>query len=350
MTAKRGKKEIDAGQNLHEVASKLEEPSWQTNASSVSLLDKKTDVLGSKEEEETDRKLKDTISGKEKGEDASIILSDMDRKKMAKSSNENSTCKAHWSALLNLGAAASGLSIALSHDSMKSLKYCISWLQYAIAHIEHHVNDLQDFMDALRKDGSSLTPAAMQKLANTQKEITELIRTIIDVASKYVDNALPEYARRIVKNCLLSLPERWRNASLKLADASQSPSKQHVQTPSGANEDDMQIQKYCHPSVEVTAAKLLTLGVESLKIMKRMMQVLVEVMDHADSWVERLGSMLPQSTASSSTPSRPHGSKHGASDTDSLEEHDQKRMRKDDWNEHESLSPKRPSDSLPKKE
>lgn len=55
-----------------------------------------------------------------------------------------------WQQLVVHASSAAGSTAAvISEESMKCLKYCLSWLQYAIRHIEQQMNVLRDFLVSL---------------------------------------------------------------------------------------------------------------------------------------------------------------------------------------------------------
>lgn len=207
----------------------------------------------------------------------------------------DSRSSALWAILYKHGTRVSGLSAALSTDAMRGLRYCLTWLHYALAHIEYHMDELQALIGGFRDDDPVLVLAAAQKLAKIRHEITELLRTVIVVASKYTSGALPEYARNIVRQCLLSLPERWRDSSERVTcSASQRADKKLLlvdteRTESPASSKGYQIE-------EIAARKLLSFASESLETIQKMAQVLTDVLAHAEDWVERFSAVSTRSS------------------------------------------------------
>jgi len=123
--------------------------------------------------------------------------------------------RSRWQAVL---LEAGGLSAALSEDSMRRLKYCLQWLQYATAHIDAQILILRDFTANLQPwPSDSLTanrrpPISeehMRKLIDVRRDIVHTIRQVVDVVSKYAGGALPEPARGRVRGFILKLPQRW---------------------------------------------------------------------------------------------------------------------------------------------
>ncbi|KAF8210882.1 transcription factor Opi1-domain-containing protein [Mycena galopus ATCC 62051] len=139
--------------------------------------------------------------------------------------------RSRWQAVL---LEAGGLSAALSDESMRRLRYCLSWLQYATQHIDAQILILRDFIASLHPlppPGSNanansssltistsasatgpaleLTPDHLRTLAHLRSDIVHTIRQVVGVVSKYAGGALPEPARGTVRGFILDLPKRF---------------------------------------------------------------------------------------------------------------------------------------------
>ncbi|KAJ7766549.1 transcription factor Opi1-domain-containing protein [Mycena maculata] len=127
--------------------------------------------------------------------------------------------RSRWQAML---LEAGGLSAALSDESMRRLRYRLSWLQYATQHIDAQILILRDFIASLHalppappsSPSSSptepeLTPAHLRTLAHLRADIVHTIRQVVGVVSKYAGGALPEPARGRVRGFILDLPKRF---------------------------------------------------------------------------------------------------------------------------------------------
>ncbi|WFD30638.1 25S rRNA (cytosine(2870)-C(5))-methyltransferase [Malassezia sp. CBS 17886] len=193
-----------------------------------------------------------------------------------------SNCR--WSSLLmEVGATASGLSLAMSHESMKRLKYCISWLQYAIAHTEHRISVLRALMDDMQSNSDKVVGTVAQQLLQIRQDVMHIIRSVICVASQYANDALPDYACKLVRQFILSLPDRWsvKNASLDLPQSMMGLMSEPEADSAPVQEPDL--EKY-----ERAASNIMALAVETLDIVRNVAQVFGDVVDRADLWVERL--------------------------------------------------------------
>ncbi|KAJ6621543.1 transcription factor Opi1-domain-containing protein [Mycena sp. CBHHK59/15] len=139
--------------------------------------------------------------------------------------------RSRWHAML---LEAGGLSAALSDESMRRLRYCLQWLQYATQHIDAQILILRDFIASLSVHPSSaasssssnstpslntskngtypdppeLTPDHLRTLAHLRSDIVHTIRQVVGVVSRYAGGALPEPARGRVRGFILGLPRR----------------------------------------------------------------------------------------------------------------------------------------------
>ncbi|CAO1627877.1 unnamed protein product [Parajaminaea phylloscopi] len=207
-----------------------------------------------------------------------------------------------WSSMLvEAGATAGGLSAAMSEESMKSLKYCLQWLQYATAHIEHQITVLRDLIVKLNHGELELTSPAAQNLTQIKGDVVNTIRSVVDVVGKYAGGALPEPARVSVKAFILSLPARWatvnrapaltNTSSFGGSPASPSFSPAHLGGSSSASSPPSSSGATAAMTAAATAQaanRVLTLAVESLDILRSVTVVVGESLDRADLWVERL--------------------------------------------------------------
>ncbi|GAA95485.1 uncharacterized protein L969DRAFT_614927 [Mixia osmundae IAM 14324] len=259
----------------------------------------------------------------------------------------SSGSRSRWQAMLvEAGVTAGGISAAVSEESMKSLKYCLQWLQYATAHLDHQIGVLRDFIAALNADaaeGTMITAHSAATLSNIKRDVVETIRRVVDVVSKYAGAALPEHAKRFVRQSILSLPVKWAAAIQQPAANRQRPSGLGSRSPtpgspmsaasprmgaspqmfgsspaspsfspshaSGgyfAQRRSMLASSAGSPSqsmsrsassdrgassrtnTEEAAERVLTFAVESLDMLRGVMIIFGESVDRAEAWVERL--------------------------------------------------------------
>ncbi|KAE8212849.1 hypothetical protein CF327_g3557 [Tilletia walkeri] len=209
------------------------------------------------------------------------------------------------SMLVEAGVTAGGLSAAMSNESMKSLKYCLHWLQYATARIEHQITILRDTMVKLNHGELDLSSPAVQNLTMIKGDVVTTIKGVVDVIGKYAGIALPEQARRSVKAFVLSLPARWasvnriqtpapriagagvRRSSFGGSPASPSFGPEFSQQGHGGDLSGSSSALQVHETSQA-ANRIITLAVESLDILRNVTIVFGESLDRADVWVERL--------------------------------------------------------------
>ncbi|KDN52312.1 Opi1-domain-containing protein [Tilletiaria anomala UBC 951] len=226
-----------------------------------------------------------------------------------------------WSGMLaEAGVTAGGLSAAMSEESLKSLKYCLQWLQYATAHMEHQITQLRDLIVKLNHGELDMTVHAGQHLGHIKGDVVNTIRGVVDVVGKYAGAALPGAARNKVREFMLSLPARWATVnrthsfapgsasagSFGGSPASPSFSPEHAtagrsgstaDADSGRSSTNGSATGSSAPSAgrnpqaahtAMAANKVLTLAVESLDILRSVTVVFGESLDRADLWMGRL--------------------------------------------------------------
>ncbi|VDC06055.1 unnamed protein product [Peniophora sp. CBMAI 1063] len=236
--------------------------------------------------------------------------------------------RSRWQAIVS---EAGGISAAVSEESMRRLKYCLQWLQYATEHIDGQILLIREFMDALQPPADSpyainphavITPEQMQQLANVKRDVVDTIRQVVDVVSKYAGGALPEPARNRVRGFILHLPSAWASAARR---------QEHVQPPvpvvasgsataargRGQRRSARRAEPISRPGsptgltsrghsrqssgaapiaaagttpggAQAAAQRILTLATESLDMMRGVTGVVKDSLDRADAWVERL--------------------------------------------------------------
>lgn len=123
--------------------------------------------------------------------------------------NSSSTSSSSiWQQLMvGAGSAAGSTAAVVSEESMKCLKYCLSWLQYAIRHLSQQMGLIRNFLVSLAT--SPQQPKQPQILASIKNDMVTTLRKVIDIITCYASNALPYQAKATVRGAILSLPSRW---------------------------------------------------------------------------------------------------------------------------------------------
>ncbi|KAK3831767.1 MAG: transcription factor Opi1, partial [Linnemannia elongata] len=180
-------------------------------------------------------------------------------------------------------ASAAGVAI-FSEESMKSLKYCLQWLQYAVQHIDHQIGLLRAFLVSLASPSSStaMVPStAASTLASIKKEVVETLRKVIHVVSRYAGACLPDQAKISVRQFILSMPVRW--ATLNNESVPSTP----MGSPSlGPQSDRSPEQQAALNETSERATKVLVLAHESSDMLKSVASIFKDSVDKAENWMD----------------------------------------------------------------
>lgn len=199
-----------------------------------------------------------------------------------------------WQSRLVL--STSGLSVAMSEESLRSLKYCLGWLRWANEHIGKVIEALKTALDRYDQGSQSSTSSAVTidwasegrdregngqlivrsdaersalnaHIAELKTDVLKTLKSVVDIVSKYAGGALPENARLLVRRHLKSLPQRFRLASAHTDRAAEGGDREVVDG----------------------ASRVLVLAKEGLDMMSQVSGVLDGTIVSAEEWCERLG-------------------------------------------------------------
>ncbi|KAF5668100.1 hypothetical protein FHETE_5366 [Fusarium heterosporum] len=187
--------------------------------------------------------------------------------------------------------STSGLSVAMSEESLRSLKYCLHWLRWANDHISRVITALKTTLeqyDRVRpesetgersEDPQSRTQLAA-RISSLKNDVLRTLRDAINTVSKYAGGALPENARILVRRHLTSLPQRFRIATMT---------------------DKTSGQQDSESAMTEGAQKVLVLAKEGLDMVVQVSGVVDGTIVSAEQWLDRMGKrraeekpMLPQ--------------------------------------------------------
>lgn len=180
--------------------------------------------------------------------------------------------------------STSGLSIAMSDESLRSLKYCLQWLRWANEHIGKVIaalkSTLQQYDGESNRDDEAQGRAMIEgvdrkqlaaRINELKTDVLKTMREVIETVSKYAGGALPENARDLVRKHLTSLPQRFRIATMQ--DGSTQPQ--------GEDAKEQEVRE--------GAQRVLVLAKEGLDMMEQVSGVLDGTIVSAEEWCERLG-------------------------------------------------------------
>ncbi|OZJ05529.1 hypothetical protein BZG36_01909 [Bifiguratus adelaidae] len=203
---------------------------------------------------------------------------------------EQSQTRSRWTQLVVEGGKAAGTTAAIvSEESMKCLKYCLSWLQYATQHIDQQISLLRDFLISLAssRDPEARTVAtnsSASHLANLKREVVDTIRKVVEVVSKYAGAALPESAKANVKHFILSLPGRWASVNDIRSTATTPRGSPMLGPQSGpgprSGEADQRLAD--------NAVKVMYLAIESVDMLRSVTNIFSDTVERAEVWLSRL--------------------------------------------------------------
>lgn len=202
----------------------------------------------------------------------------------------------------------SGLSIAMSEDSIKSLKFCLSWLRWANGRLGGAISSLKDLLQqwdrrssqgSQRMSVSSLTinesddSALHARIAAVKADVLATLKQVVGVISTYAGGALPENARRLVHQHLVTLPQRFNIAQRRSSDEE--------------NND----------AATNSANRALVLAQEGLDMMTQVSRVVNDTLVSAENWCEKLGRRRrqPEGHPVSQYPEKPEFSERERSET-----------------------------------
>ncbi|KAF9316932.1 hypothetical protein BGZ91_005458 [Linnemannia elongata] len=201
-----------------------------------------------------------------------------------------------WKGVVASVGSASAAGVAIfSEESMKSLKYCLQWLQYAVQHIDHQIGLLRAFLASLAgsSQNTEIVPStAASTLASIKKEVVETLRKVISIVSRYAGAALPDPAKISVRQFILSMPVRW--ATLNNESVPSTPIGSPSLGPVDRSADDVAA---LHDTSE-RAARVLVLANESSDMLRSVSSIFKDSVEKAENWMDKLRyvGMTPQNS------------------------------------------------------
>ncbi|KAL1862601.1 hypothetical protein VTK73DRAFT_6728 [Phialemonium thermophilum] len=196
--------------------------------------------------------------------------------------------------------STSGLSIAMSDQSLRCLRYCLLQLRSANEYIRQRIVALKDALDqydaskqgaaGVAGESSATTTTTQQQKQQQQQpqanrselaarisalkmDVLKALEAAIDVVSRYAGGALPENARDLIHRHLTSLPQRFHLA--------------RMQELSAQRQDEGSEQK--EKAVREGGHVVLVLAREGLDMMSQVSNVLDGTIVSAEEWCTRLG-------------------------------------------------------------
>lgn len=194
--------------------------------------------------------------------------------------------------------STSGLGVAMSEESLHSLKYCLNGVRWANKQLAQIIASLQqviarwsrdeanssegnnvDYKNSQRQSANSQTTkpresdkaTILQHVQCLKADVMRIMKQIVGIISKYAGGALPDNARKLVHQHLTSIPHRFRLATLTNA----------YQRRHGERIEE---------SEAISSAKMvMVLAQEGLDMMAQVSGVLNGTIVSAEEWCDRLG-------------------------------------------------------------
>lgn len=215
---------------------------------------------------------------------------------MAESEHQENTNR-NWQTRFMM--STSGLGVAMSEESLHSLKYCLNgvrWANKQLAQIiaslqqviarwgrDHETNSFErndtDDKNSQRQGANTQTTnprksdkaTILQHVQCLKADVMRIMKQIVGIISKYAGGGLPDNARKLVHQHLTSIPHRFRLATLTNA---------YQRRHGGQSEE----------SEAISSAKMVVvLAQEGLDMMAQVSGVLNGTIVSAEEWCDRLG-------------------------------------------------------------
>ncbi|GAN02380.1 hypothetical protein MAM1_0021c01823 [Mucor ambiguus] len=204
------------------------------------------------------------------------------------STHNNSSSPSTWQQLVvGAGSAAGSTAAVVSEESMKCLRYCVSWLQYAIRNLGQQMSLLRGFLVSLATNSNQQQQQPVV-LATIKKDMVSTLRKVIDIITCYASNALPYQAKATIRGTILNLPSRWASLYDETNTADNDVIQQQTNTSESYKQEDV-------------ALRLLAFGQESSDMLSSIHTVIDDTIQRAESWLERLRLINPMSSLSATS-------------------------------------------------
>lgn len=200
--------------------------------------------------------------------------------------------------------STSGLGVALSETSLRSLRYCVGLLTHAAEHVEKLISALKmvlleydqaqeyrDQSDARRAkeveagvvgrtqaDREEAVRVLADRIKQLCDDVWQTMKTVVSTVSTYTGGALPENARRVVKGQLMSIPQRWRFAYATTAQ----------QQPENGEDGNMSSTDV-EGEAKIAAHRMIAFAVQGLDMMAQVNGVVKITLQSAEDWLQSLG-------------------------------------------------------------
>ena len=228
--------------------------------------------------------------------------------------------------------STSGLGVAMSEESLRNLKYCLSWLRWGNDYLNRSIQDLQGIIreyNATDDEGSQpavkegqVVPQSPERTQDRRSisgrmhllktDIVETMSKICQIVSQYTGGALPANARSLVHAHLTALPGRFAYV-LRL--------KKQQNAPPGAQQDPPNDSEAGSPAPEPvvdSAHRVLILASEGLDMIAQISSIVNGTITSAEEWCNRLGRNRSDGTTSQEQRPKQRQQQHNKKDMEQV--------------------------------
>ncbi|EXJ69719.1 uncharacterized protein A1O5_06790 [Cladophialophora psammophila CBS 110553] len=190
-----------------------------------------------------------------------------------------------------LMVSTSGLGIAMSEESIRSLRYCLSWLRWANGRLGEAIQNLKNLLERWDEGvtpGEQPPTMSVANMTQTQEErrqaalsariaalkadVLQTLKHVVGIVSNYAGGALPQNARDLVHRHLISLPQRFSLANRV-----------------GGEEDPANAAGAGSSEAVRSGRRVMVLAQEGLDMMTQVSRVVNDTLVSAEGWCEKLG-------------------------------------------------------------
>ena len=220
----------------------------------------------------------------------------------------------HWGTKFMMTTSA--LTAALSEESLRSLKYCLTWVLWANNHLGQTADKLKSEIEEWnhsqegppRSDSqlegqdekhpidSEGRPAARDQAAilrhikSLKYDIFQTLKKVASIVTTYASGALPSNAQELVRLHLKSLPQRFHIASAET----------HRSGVAGQEESQ------APPEPVTSAQRVLVLATAGLDMTKQVSEILNSTIVSAEEWCDKFGKKRSDKDETHETPAAWH--------------------------------------------
>ena len=199
--------------------------------------------------------------------------------------------------------STSGLGVAMSEESLRNLRYCLSWLRWGNNYLYRAIRDLQGIIKEYHAtDEETSKPEAKEvdgerqpsersrdkssisgRMHSLKSDILETMSKLCHVVSQYTGSALPSNARSLVHAHLTALPGRFIYVLRLKRQQSASPGTKQESA------NDTEAGSPTPEPVVDSAHRVLILASEGLDMIAQITSIVNGTITSAEEWCNRLG-------------------------------------------------------------